>query len=407
MVQPERMTIGWIWPAALVLLVSLHFWFPDVGPELPDDTFSTTVTGKKAFYLLLRERAEQTVFRNTDRLSEALASLDTDDVLCLLGPARYPTDREWTQLLDWVADGGRLVVAARRDKPDFSIKRLDIKVHSHSKQANRSQSHGMKPAGVKRTNTSAGTKEGVATRLVGADDFTWRSAADVIAPNADRTLVRSDGRSQAVLQDYGNGTVVVVSSDFIFSNESIAFGDQANAELAFRLIESTGPVWRVCIDESLNRSGTPKVVGLLLDPYLRPVTVQLMIVLLMFTWWRSRRFGPVLPVAVTARHNIVDHTDAAGLLNYRSRNAARALRGYLRQLFGELHLKSFRGHEDRVLEPIAVRIGIPLQSLRNELQRAVKASRTETLDRKEAAALIRRLARIRSASRAPAESRRG
>ena len=57
--------------------------------------------------------------------------------------------------------------------------------------------------------------------------------------------------------------------------------------------------------------------------------------------------------------------------------------------------------------PIAVRIGIPLQSLRNELQRAVKASRSKTLDRKEAAALICRLARIRSASRAPTERRHG
>jgi len=51
------MTIGWVRPAALVLLVSLHFWFPDVGPKLRDDTFSTTATGKKAFYLLLQERA--------------------------------------------------------------------------------------------------------------------------------------------------------------------------------------------------------------------------------------------------------------------------------------------------------------------------------------------------------------
>ena len=403
MASPERMRFGWLRPAALVLLVSLHFWFPDVGPELPDDTFSATAAGKKAFYLLLRERADGSVFRNTDRLSIALASLGPDDVLCILGPARYPTDREWTQLLDWVADGGRLMIAAREKKPDVTIKRLGIKVRPAEKPAIKYRRHRKRPSAANGTNGSAGTTKKVSTGLVETDDLTWRSAAEVIAPNADRTLVRYKGRPQAVTVDYGNGTVTVVASDFVFSNESIAFGEQADAELAFRLIETTGPVGTVCIDESLNRSGTPKVVGLLFDPFLRPVTVQLLILLLLFTWWRSRRFGPVLPVAVSARHNIVDHTDAAGLLNYRSKNAARALRGYLRELFAELKLKSFRGREDRVLEPIAVRMGLPLESLRNELRAAVKASRTKTLERKQAAAVIRRLSRIRAASRAPVE----
>ena len=160
------------------------------------------------------------------------------------------------------------------------------------------------------------------------------------------------------------------------------------------------------IDESLNVSGTPKVVGLLLNPLFKPLTVQLLIGLVIFGWWRSRRFGPLASETVKARHNIVDHTDSVGALHFKSRDGSSALRSYMRQFFSELKLKSFKGREDRVIEPIAVRLGKSTDAVRKLLQKSAKAARSSELDRKTAAAIIRQLAIVRRAARSRAPLRR-
>jgi hypothetical protein len=85
-------------------------------------------------------------------------------------------------------------------------------------------------------------------------------------------------------------------------------------------------------------------------------------------------FGPLLPKTVTARHNIVDHTDALGILNYKTKNGAEALRSYLKQLYSELRLKSFRGRENQILEPIAVRMGTSTQEVKKLLRSATPKS---------------------------------
>ncbi|MCH7688882.1 MAG: DUF4350 domain-containing protein, partial [Planctomycetes bacterium] len=335
----------WVLLAALFLLVSLHFWFPNIRTGPAHDTFSTTAEGKKAFYLLVRQQAASrgiVVRRNLNPLLrwnfEFGANASGTPVLCLLGPQRYPTSVEWEKLLEWVSSGGILVLAARYNQPEFKIEDLELEV----KRLNR--------------RLDAGPQD-IQTDLVTTGNVFWKSKGRVVASANAAQLVNADGTLQAVSSSYGSGRIVVVASDFIFSNQSLAWDDNSNGELAYRLLEWVGGDGNIYFDESLNISGTPKVVGLLFDPMLRPVTVQLLLGLLLFGWWRRRRFGPLLPKTVTARHNIVDHTDALGILNYKTKNGVEALRSYLKQLHSELRLKSFKGRENQILDPIAVRMG--------------------------------------------------
>lgn len=383
----------WILLAALFLLVSLHFWFPNLRTGPAHDTFSTTAEGKKAFYLLVRQQGFSrgiVVQRNLNPLLrwnfEFGAGESGTPVLCLLGPQRYPTSVEWEKLLEWVSSGGILVFAARYNQPEFKIEKLELEV---------------KP--LKRK-LDAGP-ESIQTDLLTNGNVFWKSKGQVVVTSTNfERLVDADGTLQAVSSNYGSGRIVVVASDFIFSNQSLAWDDNSNGELAYRLLEWGGGDGNITFDESLNISGTPKIVGLLFDPILRPVTVQLLLGLLLFGWWGRRRFGPLLPKTVTARHNIVDHTDALGILNYKTKNGAEALRSYLKQLYSELRLKSFKGREHHVLEPIAVRLGTSTEKVKKLLRSAVKGARSTETNRKTAAELIRRLALLRRASRTAAYS---
>ena len=88
-----------------------------------------------------------------------------------------------------------------------------------------------------------------------------------------------------------------------------------------------------------------------------------------------------------------------GNLYYKSKNGRAALRQYLKQLVAELRLKSFKGKEARILEPIAVRMGRSTAEIRQVLLRATKLMRVSNLNRKTAAEFIHKLSVIRQAAR--------
>lgn len=378
------------WSGAVVLLIVAHFWFPKFGTGRGHDTYSTDAEGKKAFYTLMKsdpDGRDRTVRRNTDPFSKFLDERSVyasgwtqgERTLCLLGPARYPNAAEWDRLLDWVSRGGRLIIAARDEKPEFRIEKLKIEVrrvrggiHAEAEQ--------------------------IQTDLIDRGQILWRSNAHIIAPQAERMskYLSARGTPQVVRQRHYKGLVVVVAGDFIFSNQAMTYADHSNAVLAMNILDAA-EAREYVFDESLNISGTPKVVGLLFNPLFKPMALQMLIGLVLFAWWGSRRFGPRLPEDVIARRNIVDHTDSVGVLLFRSGDGAAALRAYLRQLFGELKLKSYRGREERVIEPLAHRLGKSPEAVKRVLQRAVKASKSPHVDRRDAAYMLRQLAVIRRA----------
>ncbi len=379
----QRRTNRWVdatWMIALGGLLSLHFWFPEFGSNIQNDTFSTTRHGKKAFYFLAQEQAPL-VGRNTDPLTRYTVDADEYQTLCILGPARWPTEDEWRTILEWVELGGTLVIAPHFEAGDLVIPMLNV-------EFNKSGSF------IEVNSSLKGESERIDT-LLGVDaEILWDSAHTISAPAA-RTLVEVDNQMQAGLQDYGYGKIVLVASEFVFSNEAIDWSD--NAPLAWRLLESGDNLGLITFDESLNISGTPRVVSLMLDYALRPVTVQILLVLLLFAWWESRRFGGVKPEMVKARHNIVDHTDAVGNLHYRSRDGTFALKSYLRQLHLELKMRMFKGKENRVLDPIAIRLKRKPEQIRKLMLHASRTARSEKVDRQTASHLIYQLSFIRQA----------
>ncbi|MBI5757061.1 MAG: DUF4350 domain-containing protein [Planctomycetales bacterium] len=411
----------WLALAVLVAVLVMHVWFPRVGPGPLNDTYNVDVGGRKAFYRLA-ERRLNIVDRNQRSLEAALPNLPTDATLCFLGPARYPQPREWQALLNWVAQGGSLLFAARWDEPELSVEGLNLTIEPTSsesvldrmrasremKQRKKKDKDKPKELGKdddsdKSSKSDAEAKdrkpsESVETKMATSSALTWKSKGKVVVSgNATVDVLLSDENGpQVVRTAYGAGNIVLLASDYIFSNESLAAREKQNGVLAFRLLEAADAHESVVFDESLNATGTPKVVGLVLDATLRPITLQVLVVFVVFAWRGNRRFGGLLPKELSSRHDIADHTNALGNLYYKVGDPAAVLRSYLEQRRIEWHLRFVAGAKDtRGLEPLARRLRTPVDELKQLLAEAEGASQQKKLHRRDAAKLIRRLASLR------------
>lgn len=408
----ERRNAGWIWLFFLCLLIPLHLWFPELGTGALDDSYSASASGKKAFFLLLELESYNTE-RNRVPISVFLQTLDYDETLCLLGPARYPSPQEWSALLSWVEEGGHLVITANQAHSEFDIDELNIQVT----YLDETERDNLPVVETKKKETVAGEDnkkeldtsdllaaledehsllEGQATTVFpDTPSIIWQTNAQVMSESGQK-LISVGQTQQAIRQKHGEGEIVVAASSKIFSNQSMIDGGSVPA---FRLIESAGAPDFFVVDESLNASGTSKVVALLIDPTFRPLTIQLLITLLIFGWWHSTRFGPILSSHILPRHNIVSHTDNVGNLHFKNGNGRALLYSYLKQLFTELHLRRFRGKEHRVIDPIARRMKTDPEKITTLLKRASELAKSKKIKRHQMGDLIRRLAEIRQAAR--------
>ncbi|MBM83206.1 MAG: hypothetical protein CMJ78_21810 [Planctomycetaceae bacterium] len=385
-----------LWLLALSAVLLLHLWFPPVGTGPNSNSYSATDAGKRVFYELLRERMQhQKITRNRGSLPSLVNELGANDALCLLGPIRYPTVREMEEIMLWVSIGGRLIIAGGVD----DHRELEIPEVAIELIPNRTEHRMWREFNPRIVS--------IQSPIMESSDINWSTNYTINAASA-QNLVMQDGKSQAVSTNYGRGKIVVVASDYIFSNRAMLHGD--NSVLAFRLLEATEATGQIVVAESLNSSGTPKAVGLLIEPFFRPIAVQLLILILLFAWYESRRFGPFLPVLDAARQNIVRHTDTLGSLYFRANDGAVPLQNYLAQFKTELRIQHKRSMQ-RVLDPIAVRMRVGIGKLMRVITHAEKEAARPQLDRRSAARVIRRLALIRQAAKrrgqqktAPADS---
>jgi hypothetical protein len=424
---------GWRWSSAvwLALLVGallLHVWFPRVDAGPLNDTYNVDVGGRNAFFQYAERLANRHVLvaaeRNHQSLVTLLDSYGTNTTLCLLGPARYPSPREWQVLNAWVRSGGKLLLAARWEDAELTIpdvnahvkstkEKVEINIFggSRSRQGKRKKSPddlptkpemGDETTGGDESKTAAATSKSPAgpnwTSLLADVNYTWKTEGIIEASGAE-VLVKTGESPQAVRLTYGNGTIVLLASDYIFSNAALYERERQNGLLAVKLLQAAGPSEVVLFDESLNATGTPRVVGVLLDPVLRPATVQLLVVLVIFGWRGNRRFGGLLPKSAPARHDVADHTNSLGNLYYKAHHSKGVLREYLEQLRTELHLRYAKGHEQRVLLPIAQRANLTVEEVQRLLADAEAAAGKPRLTRRDAANFIRRLAHLRQAAR--------
>jgi len=402
--RSRRVELLWLVLTAFLLLLSA-WWLPGSG-SLNTDSYSVSFAGRKVLFQTV-SRLEQNVFRSHDQL---VPREDAIDRQLILGPARYPTTEEWDELYLAVRNGSTLVFAASTSDPHVDAGPFRARVtsdmgiaslggdsqESDGKSTDRKSTDG--EASTKRDATDADESENEPAADSGdeatsdntagdnaADDETssdevaddepqrfdpfslrgvpaetelveetvhWKSNAEIETDTNDwEVLLTVDGQPQVVRREFGLGTFVLVASDEIFSNGAMLEADRAL--LAYRILESGGDFFEATwFDETLNDSGAPKVLGIIFAAEFRPITLQLLLILILFGWLGARRFGPAEQSRRSRRRSIVEHAEAVGILYYRAAAGGRAVkaqREFLRQ-----ELRRLCGPGFRVDDPAAV-----------------------------------------------------
>ncbi|MBI1313221.1 hypothetical protein GC176_18165 [bacterium] len=394
--RSRRIELLWLVLTGLLVLLS-GWWLPGSG-NLHTDSYGVSFAGRKVLYQTV-SRLDENVHRSVDEL---IPRSGYDDRLLILGPARYPTAEEWERLYTAVLDGTTLIFAASASDPhvdtgpfqakvvsEFGImlqqkpddddngkdRRKDNKRTAKDSDGDeadaRSQSKnadGGSPADELDSGNNAqdeGADEGsgelrLMLQLEGKPAETelvdtpvkWKSNAEIETEFDDwDILLTVEDEPQIIRRSFGRGTFLLVASDEIFSNGAMLNPDRA--VLAYRILQAGGqPFEATWFDETLNASGVPQVLGILFAAEFRPITLQLLLILILFGWLGCRRFGPAEQTQHSRRRSIVEHAEAVGILYLRGEagaHAVRAQREFLRQ-----ELRRLCGPAFRVDDPASV-----------------------------------------------------
>lgn len=353
----RRWRVEWTYAALTALLVTALWWFPARG-QLETDSYSVSTGGRKALFQVLR-KLEEDVSRSTERLIPRPGEMDR---LLILGPARYPNASEWDELQSEVMEGGTIFLAASAEDPKFKTDEFGVSVERLID--GRQKSPVAPPEGDSPKENSPEKQEPATDEAKKADGdeksvgdafidllsrlqmstlpatttlnlpspVQWTSNARLQFTNESEweVLLKTEQGPQVARRQWGTGTVVFCATDAVFSNESLL--DAQQALLAYRLLEACPVVEKTWVDETLNGSGVPKILGMLLDPLFRPLTLQCALLAVLFGWLGARRFGPAVEIDRGRRRSIVEHAEALGILYYRAHAGSRAVQS-LREYF--------------------------------------------------------------------------
>lgn len=130
----------------------------------------------------------------------------------------------------------------------------------------------------------------------------------------------------------GKGHVTVVASLQFLNNCSIGRYDHAAFLWHLAHFHDNGPVWLVFKD---TMPGLPAWLA----EHAWQAMVSAAVLLAMWLWHASVRFGPLLPVPALARRRLMEHIEASGRFLWHAGQAERLLKGVRQSLFRTLELR--------------------------------------------------------------------
>ena len=244
------------------------------------------------------------------------------------------------ELSGWVESGGHLIVVSwqlfddlKRD-PDFVLDPLGVRQYQNEAEDEAPQDDEPAPEEpaplVTQASAPAEQDEEPEPEIAQAEfadretplqvefDPGFRIELDAVATAARVFEIADANGAHLVTLRKGRGLVTALTDDYFLTQPLI--GDWDHAELVYRIAHfdgRAGPVWIVWGDEY------PKALTLLWR-HAWMVVSSALLVLGLWIWSASRRFGPLAPDRSSERRELMEHVRAAGRFQWR-RAAAPAL----------------------------------------------------------------------------------
>ena len=273
----------------------------------------------------------------------ALAKLPSTKGTIVIPTRRHTLgERTSRRLLDWVEEGGNLVVVtwslwndARREA-DPILDRLGVHQFMNGDDEDGDGQGDAAPEPGEEPEPDADPNAPV----VGTLDFPDRDTPlearfdprfyfELEASAEDKVLLEmaDENGTHLITLRHGKGLVTALTDDYFLANSTIDELD--HAELVYRLVRlggHRGPIWFVYGDSF------PSPLGLVLR-YGWMVVAAALVWLALWLWSASRRFGPIAPDPTPARRELMEHVRAAGRLQWRRGGAAALLDATREALF--------------------------------------------------------------------------
>jgi hypothetical protein len=399
---------------------------PDTELIPKRSTYNSGSTGTKAYYELLG-RSGRKVVRWDEPPASLLTSRDRPDVFVMIGPLRRELGENGTRdLLNFASNGGRLVVIDR--EPTLGLKALTADWNVEIEPRNAEQIAGVDPSdqtqmtgseiagrpvhasiytrGVTAVRPSRFASaitfsrdpdaedyvipddpEGEGDEGMPAEPYRWFAAPVVHISAAERNVV--------VEVPYGAGRIVYVSDPFIVANGGISMAD--NVQLAINLVDTAGTI---AFDEYHQGfgAGANRIVEYFSGTPIVAMTIQLLAIVGLVLYSRSRRFARPVPAPESDRLTKLEYVSAMAELQRRSDASDLALEN----IFGDFRRRAAKlfGIDVSKTSPhifadhMAERTGRDREALIELMQRAEAVMHGDRADKRETVAIVKTLRSI-------------
>ncbi len=412
---------------------------PDSETKPNRSTFNSGATGTQAFYTLLAEGGRK-VSRWRDSPAELLSTKDGPGVFVVIGSLRQEFKaKESDDLLQWVANGSRLVLIDReppqglvtttanwklsiRDDETEAIFSVDP---SEPKQMTGSTA-AVKPVQPSTFTNSINAVQpskfasaieferlgGEAAASPEPDEFdkdlppllkpdmNGRGRIEMPSSKAPVVHFTSAGKNLVVDVPYGEGQIVILSDPFIVSNTGISLAD--NAQLAMDLVSFDGRP--IAFDEFHQGFGNDsnRFLQFFEGTPVAAIFLQCLVIAGLAFYSQSRRFARPVPVPEPDRLSKLEYVAAMAELQGRTKAYDLAIENiysdFRRRACRSLGLDNMTAKYSDIARLLAERTGIDADTASGDFFRCEEIIRGEATNQRETLRLIETLRNIEAAA---------
>lgn len=318
---------------ALMLFLSLWACTDGGSSERKSYPWSTSPSGSDAVVTLL-QRQGHSVEYESGTLTDPPEGHGT--TLVVLQDAEI-SDDEWDALGPWVFDEGGTLVVASGVVPPF-VDGIAVEHELLDEEPS--------PLVVGETFRSQ-----YPVPLVFAPQGRLLSVTPTMP-----VLLERDGKPYAVRREYGAGRVIVLADDDIFTNASIAMGD--NAVFVTALLSETGT--KTVLVDAWTSAGADNPLESIRRSHMTPVMLQLLALLGLLYLWRGIPFGRGRDPAPPSRRSFTQHARAMALQYAKGRargHAASAYAGWALERLRDRYPTAARGGLHALAQTLARKSG--------------------------------------------------